>query len=73
MEIDFLILKTELTNRHNICPVEVKSTSRYTLNSLQKFRAKFAEYLSLPYIIHTGDFKLTEDICYLPVYMTPLL
>lgn len=73
MEIDFLVEKQTLTNRHNISPLEVKSGTRYTTNSLNKFRKKFAEQLSIPYIIHDGDYKEKEGVVYLPFYMVPLL
>lgn len=73
MEIDFLVEKQTLTNRHNISPLEVKSGQRYTTSSLDKFRKKFAEQLSMPYIIHSGDYQEKEGIIYLPFYMVPLL
>lgn len=73
MEIDFLIRKPIVTSKHNICPVEVKSTQRYTTSSLDKFRKKFKSYLHTSYIIHSGDYKQENDIVYLPLYMTPLL
>ena len=73
MEIDFLIPKASLTNRHNISPIEVKSGNNYTLNSLKKFIAKYREQLHVPFVIHDGDFRIQEGICYLPLYMTPLL
>ena len=73
MEIDFLIRKPIVTNKHNICPVEVKSSQRYTVSSLMKFRKKFDSHLYVSYVIHSGDFKIENDIVYLPLYMTPLL
>lgn len=73
MEIDFLISKSKVTNRHNISPIEVKSGKNYTLSSINKFRKKFAEQLSVPYVVHTGDYKQEDGIIYLPLYMTPLL
>jgi len=73
MEIDFLIRKPNVTNRHNICPVEVKSTTRYTTSSLEKFRKKFANELHTSYIIHDGDLKEEDGIMYLPLYMASLL
>ena len=73
MEIDFLISKPKITNKHNISPIEVKSGKNYTLVSLNKFRKKYANYLATPYIIHTGDYKEEDSIVYLPVYMTILL
>lgn len=73
MEIDFLVRKPDLTNRHNICPIEVKSTQRYTLKSLAKFKQKFKEYVATSYVIHSGTLKIENDIVYLPLYMTELL
>lgn len=73
MEIDFLITKSNITNRHNVCPIEVKSGKNYTLNSLNKFIKKYKNQLGNCYIIHTGDYKENNGIIYLPLYMTPLL
>ena len=41
MEIDFLIAKSKVRNRHDISPIEVKSGKNYTLTSLNKFRKKY--------------------------------
>lgn len=73
MEIDFLIAKSKISNRHNISPIEVKSSKNYTLSSLRKFIKKYAEQTYVPYVLHTSDFKEEEGITYLPLYMTPLL
>ncbi len=73
MEIDFLIAKSKISNRHNISPIEVKSGKQYTLGSLNKFRTKYAQQLHTPYVLHTSDVKEEEGIVYLPLYMTPLL
>ena len=73
MEIDFLIAKSNITTRHNISPIEVKSGKNYTIVSLNKFRNKYKEQLYIPYVIHTGDYKKENGIVYLPLYMVPLL
>lgn len=73
MEIDFLIRKPVVTTRHNICPVEVKSSNNYKTSSLIKFRNKFNQYLDICYVLHSGDLKEDNGILYLPLYMTPLL
>ena len=73
MEIDFLIAKSKISNRHNILPIEVKSSKNYTLSSLRKFKAKYAEQTHVPYVLHTGDLKEEDGIVFLPLYMTPLL
>ena len=62
-----------VTSKHNICPIEVKSTQRYTTSSLDKFREKFKAYLHTSFIVHSGDLKVENGICYLPLYMAPLL
>lgn len=72
MEIDFLIAKDTITTRHNISPIEVKSSARYTLSSLKKCIRKYGQQLSTPYVLHSNDLKVEEGITYLPLYMTPL-
>lgn len=73
MEIDFLIAKSKISNRHNISPIEVKSSKKYTLSSLHKFCTRYSEQLHLPYVLHPSDLKEENGILYLPLYMTSLL
>lgn len=73
MEIDFLVAKNDVTSKHNICPIEVKSSSRYTLSSLRKFRVRFKDETSTSFVLHPSDLKEEDGIVYLPLYMTPLL
>jgi predicted AAA+ superfamily ATPase len=73
MEIDFLIAKSKISNRHNVSPIEVKSSKNYTLSSITKFMEKYREQLHTPYVLHTGDYKEEKGITYLPLYMTPCL
>lgn len=73
MEIDFLISKSKITSRHNICPIEVKSGDRYTFTSLRKCMDKYANYVSNPYLIHDKDLRIENGITFIPIYMTPLL
>lgn len=73
MEIDFLIAKSKITTRHNISPIEVKSSARYTLTSLRKCIAKYGSCLSTAYVIHPADLKEEDNIVFLPLYMCPLL
>jgi hypothetical protein len=73
MEIDFLISKPTLTSRHNISPIEVKSSARYTLTSLKKCMAKYSSQLATPYVLHSGDVEHRDGILFLPLYMAPLL
>ncbi|MCL1982540.1 MAG: AAA family ATPase [Clostridiales bacterium] len=73
MEIDFLTAKDRIGSRHNISPIEVKSSKNYTLTSIRKFREKYHAQLHTPYVLHTGDLKVEDGFVYLPVYMTPFL
>ncbi len=73
MEIDFLLQKEKVTNRHNIRPLEVKSGKNYSLTSITKCIKKFEKYIVLPTVLHTADYKVSDGITYLPLYMTPLL
>lgn len=73
MEIDFLLRKPSITNKHNINAIEVKSTQRYTTTSLNKFKTKFRTYVNECIVIHSGDMAEKEGIRYLPLYMTGLL
>ena len=73
MEIDFLTAKSKLTARHNITPIEVKSSQRYTLSSLRKCVEKFGEYLTTPVVLHGADLKEENGVLFLPLYMAPLI
>ena len=73
MEIDFLIAKSKISSRHNISPIEVKSSKNYTLTSIRKFRDKYHSLLHTPYVVHVNDLKVEDGVVFLPVYMTSFL
>ncbi len=74
MEIDFLIRKEPVTSRHNIIPIEAKSSTGYTITSLQKCVRKFGEFITMPTVIHSSDSRMDDNqIRYIPVYFTPFL
>lgn len=73
MEVDFLIQKRNLTSRHNITPIEVKSSTRYTHTSLDRLRKIYAPMISTPYVLHTKDMEEKGGVIYLPLYMASLL
>ena len=73
LEIDFLISKNNITTRHNIIPIEVKSGDRYTYTSLNKLVSKYKDFIAEPIIIHTKDLKEENGILYVPIYMTQIL
>lgn len=68
IEIDFLFSDKSKVN-HKIFPVEVKSTDRYALTSLEAFRKKFSRRIGMAYVIHTKGYAKKEDITFLPAYM----
>ena len=71
MEIDFLVARSGIGNRHNISALEVKKTKRITTSSLDKFRRKFHDRLAQAYVVHTGAYSDAEGVIRLPVYMLP--
>jgi predicted AAA+ superfamily ATPase len=73
MEIDFLIRKSVITSRHNISPIEVKSSGNYTTWSLDKFRRKFDKNIDTCYVLHSGDLKIENGVTYLPLYMAGMI
>lgn len=73
MEIDFLIAKSRITSRHNISPIEVKSSTGFTTVSLEKCIKKYGTHLAQSYIVHTGDLAKEGDHLYIPLYMVPCL
>ncbi len=64
LEIDFLIRRG-----NKVCPIEVKSTDRYTISSLTKFKNMYNNKIGMQYILHNGDVKREGEIVYLPYYM----
>ena len=73
MEIDFLVAKSKLAERNNVIPIEVKCGRRLSHKSLDKFRGRYAEWLSTPYLLSTHDVKTEDGIVFLPLYMSGLL
>ncbi len=72
IEIDFLISNKSKT-RFKIFPIEVKSTDKYSITSLERFIEKFESRIGQAYVIHTKNFRVTDKIIYLPAYMTMCL
>lgn len=73
MEIDFLISKSSITSRHNISPIEVKSSTGFNTVSLEKCIRKYNTHLAQAYIVHTGDLTEDGDYLYIPLYMVPCM
>lgn len=68
MEIDFLIRKGK-----KVIPIEVKSSSNYSIRSLEKFKEKYGNRVGLQYVLHDGDIKRDGEIVYLPYYMASII
>lgn len=73
MEIDFLLRKSQITSRHNIHPIEVKSGTRFRTTSLDKFCLKFAQRITTPIVFSAENVKKEDNILYLPFYMVACL
>lgn len=64
-EIDFII-----TEKHNIYPIEVKSSRYKSHKSLEEFCTKFSDRIMNKYVIYTKDCNRENDIDNgAPVYM----
>ena len=73
MEVDFLIQKESVTSRHNIIPIEVKSSKKFSLTSLEKYEKKFRDNVTTPIVLYSGDYKKEGGKEYLPLYMAGLI
>lgn len=73
MEIDFVLSKTKTGRRKNIIPLEVKSGTRTTHTSLDKFCRKFREFTDAPTVLEKRDYKTDGDITHFPIYAAPAL
>lgn len=69
IEIDFIISNGSKTNP-KIFPIEVKSSKRYSIKSLEKFNQLYKDRIGLAYVIHTKNLVIKDRIVYLPAYMT---
>lgn len=71
MEIDFLIVApyADAALKPRVSPIEVKSGSRYTVSSLDKFKAKFGKCVGAEYVLHPNQFKREGSRVFLPLYM----
>lgn len=68
IEIDFLISNLSKI-KYKVCPIEVKSSARYSTASLDAFMAKFHERIDLAYVIHPRNLIVEEHRVSIPPYM----
>ena len=69
IEIDFIITEAGKI-REKINPIEVKSSSKYSTVSLERFITKFRNRISCAYVIHPRNLLLKDGITCIPPYMT---
>ncbi len=63
MEIDFLSIE----NR-KVTPIEVKSSDRFTITSLTKFKKAFGNRVTSGIVVYDGDYKNEDGIVYVPIF-----
>ena len=69
IEIDFLITEGGKV-REKIIPIEVKSSSKFSTVSLERFMSKFRNRITSAYVIHPKNLLLKNGIVCIPPYMT---
>lgn len=69
IEIDFIISNGSKT-KPKIYPIEVKSSKRYTITSLERFNEIYHQRIGKSYVIHPKNLSVKDGIIYLPSYMT---
>ena len=69
IEIDFIISNNSKT-KYKMYPIEVKSGTNYSIESLLKFREKFKSRIGECYIIHPRNLTVKDGILCIPPYMT---
>ena len=69
IEIDFIISNGSKT-KPKIYPIEVKSSKRYTITSLERFNEIYHQRIGKSYVIHPKNLSVKNDVIYLPSYMT---
>ena len=69
IEIDFIISNNSKT-KYKMYPIEVKSGTNYSVESLLRFREKYKNRIGGCYIIHPRNLVVKDDILCIPPYMT---
>lgn len=72
IEIDFIISNNNKL-KYKIYLIEVKSTKKYSITSLERFKGKFGSRIGKCYAIHPKNLCVKDGITYLPAYMTMCL
>ena len=74
-EIDFLLSKgfSNASGKLRVCPVEVKSSKRYSTVSLDDFRERWPKRVGDEVVLHPKQLKIEGPRNYLPLYMAHCL
>lgn len=72
IEIDFIISNNNKL-KYKIYPIEVKSTKKYSIASLERFKKKYSSGIGECYVIHPKNLSVKDGITYLPAYMAMCL
>ena len=72
IEIDFIISNNSKL-KLKIYPIEVKSSKRYTIKSLERFTEKYRERVGESIVLHPKNLRMTNGVLYLPCYMAMFL
>ncbi|WP_165061063.1 ATP-binding protein [Adlercreutzia sp. ZJ154] len=75
MEIDFLVAReySDAGGKARVSPIEVKSSNRYGLSSLDKFKTKFGKRVGTQFVLHPKTLSVEGDRVFLPLYMAHLV
>lgn len=68
IEIDFIISNNSKT-KYKMYPIEVKSGTNYSIESLLRFRDKYKSRIGECYVIHPRNLTTKEGILCIPPYM----
>lgn len=69
IEIDFIISNNSKT-KYKMFPIEVKSGTNYSIESLLRFREKYKSRIGECYVIHPRNLIVKDGILCIPPYMT---
>ena len=62
-----------LESNRKICPIEVKSSNYTAHKSLDEFCKKYHQYIDKKIVVYSKNFKIENDVIYLPIYMVMCL
>ena len=68
IEIDFLISNGSKMN-YKVSPLEVKSSRKYTITSLERFENLYRKRIDKCVVIHPKNLSEREGVLYIPAYM----